>query len=102
MSGCTETPVAATAGPMRSAADGSNPSPSYLSWGPCRGGRREGHPVPQATEPVGAGSVAADISNAVVRLLSDYTGRGPTKARTYLHEDLVSVVLRDTLTKGER
>ena len=55
-----------------------------------------------ATDQVGAGSVAADISNAVVRLLSEYTGRGPTKARTHIHEDLVTVVLRDTLTKGER
>jgi uncharacterized protein YbcI len=51
---------------------------------------------------VGAGSIAADISNAVVRLLSEYTGRGPTKARTYIHDDLITVVLRDTLTKGER
>lgn len=48
-----------------------------------------------------AGSVAADISNAVVRLLSEYTGRGPTRARTHITEELVSVVLRDTLTKGE-
>ncbi len=48
------------------------------------------------------GLLAADISNAMVRLLSDYTGRGPTKARTYIQDDLVTVVLRDTLTKGER
>jgi uncharacterized protein YbcI len=48
------------------------------------------------------GEVAAAISNAVVRLLSDYTGRGPTKARTHLSKDLVTVVLHDTLTKGER
>jgi uncharacterized protein YbcI len=46
--------------------------------------------------------MAAAISNAIVRLLSDYTGRGPTKARTYINEDLISVVLQDTLTKGER
>jgi uncharacterized protein YbcI len=58
--------------------------------------------VPNSTEQVGAGSIAADISNAVVRLLSEYTGRGPTKARTYIQEDLITVVLRDTLTKGER
>jgi uncharacterized protein YbcI len=51
---------------------------------------------------VGTGSIAAEISNAVVRLLSEYTGRGPTKARTHIHEDLITVVLRDTLTKGER
>jgi len=56
------------------------------------------------THPDGAvhTSKAAAISNAVVRTLSAYTGRGPTKARTHLDEDLVSVVLEDTLTKGER
>lgn len=49
-----------------------------------------------------AGSLTSAISNAVVRLMSEYTGRGPTKARTYIQQDLVTVVLRDTLTKGER
>ena len=48
------------------------------------------------------GSKCAGISNHVVRTLSEYTGRGPTKARTYLNDDLVTVVLQDTLTKGER
>jgi hypothetical protein len=38
----------------------------------------------------------------MVRLLSEYTGRGPTKTRTYINEDLVSIVLQDTLTKGEQ
>lgn len=38
----------------------------------------------------------------VVKLITEYTGRGPTRARTYLNDDLVTVVLRDTLTKGER
>jgi uncharacterized protein YbcI len=38
----------------------------------------------------------------VVRLMSEYTGRGPTRARTEIHDDLVTVVLRDTLAKGER
>jgi len=47
-------------------------------------------------------STSAEISNAVVHLLSEYMGRGPTKARTYINDDLISVVLRDTLTKGER
>jgi uncharacterized protein YbcI len=49
-----------------------------------------------------AGSSAAAISNHVVRTMSAYTGRGPTKARTYINDDVVTVVLRDTLTKGER
>ncbi len=48
------------------------------------------------------GSKAAAISNHVVRTMSEYTGRGPTKARTYLNDDVVTCVLQDTLTKGER
>ena len=58
-------------------------------------------PSTQTEHPSG-GSKAAAISNMVVRTLSDYTGRGPTKARTYLNDGMVTVVLQDTLTKGER
>ena len=49
-----------------------------------------------------AGSVSAAISKAVVALLGQYTGRGPTKARTYINEDLILVVLYDTLSTEER
>ncbi|MGH8573336.1 MAG: DUF2294 domain-containing protein [Gammaproteobacteria bacterium] len=48
------------------------------------------------------GSLNAAISNAVVKMLAESTGRGPTKARTTIDRDLVMVVLQDTLTKGER
>ena len=48
------------------------------------------------------GEAAQAISNAVVRLLRDYTGRGPTQAYTTITESHVLVVLRDTLLKGER
>jgi len=48
------------------------------------------------------GEQAASISNLVVKLTSEYTGRGPTKARTHIDDDLVVVILRETLTKGER
>lgn len=48
------------------------------------------------------GSLSASIANLVVRVLSEYTGRGPTKARAYIKDDLISVVLRDTLTRGEQ
>lgn len=34
--------------------------------------------------------------------MSTYTGRGPTKAWASIDGELISVVLRDTLTKGER
>lgn len=48
------------------------------------------------------GEAAQAISNAVVRLLRDYTGRGPTQAYTTITDSHVLVVLRDTLLKGER
>ena len=48
------------------------------------------------------GSTAAAISNAVVHLFREYTGRGPTKAKTVITRDLIAVVLEDTMTKGER
>jgi uncharacterized protein YbcI len=47
-------------------------------------------------------SISAAISNAVVRIMAEYTGRGPTKARTSIRDDVVLVLMQDTLTKGER
>jgi uncharacterized protein YbcI len=48
------------------------------------------------------GSVSAAVSTAVVHLIHEYTGRGPTEARAHFSDDLITIVLRDTLTKGER
>ena len=45
---------------------------------------------------------AAMISTATVQLVRDYTGRGPTKAKTMINDDVVTVLLADTLTTGER
>ena len=45
---------------------------------------------------------SAMISTSAVQLLHEYTGRGPTKARTLINENLVTIVLADTLTTGER
>lgn len=55
-----------------------------------------------ATEDLKNGELAAAIANMTVHLLSEYTGRGPTRARTHLSGDLVAVVLHDNMTKGER
>jgi uncharacterized protein YbcI len=44
----------------------------------------------------------AMISTGTVQVLHDYTGRGPTKAKTTISGDLVTVLLADTLTAGER
>lgn len=42
------------------------------------------------------------ISTSVVQMLRDATGRGPTKAKTTITENLVTILLADTLTPGER
>jgi uncharacterized protein YbcI len=56
-----------------------------------------------ATEPVaGNGVLASAISDAMVRMLHRYTGRGPTKARTTISRDLIVCVMGATLTKGEQ
>jgi uncharacterized protein YbcI len=52
--------------------------------------------------PHGRNSLFAAISNANVRLLREYTGRGPTKARTTIRDNVVLVMLEQTLTKGEQ
>lgn len=52
--------------------------------------------------PIGNGSSAAAISNMMVGLLRDYTGRGPTKARTHISDELVTCLMQDNLTKGEQ
>lgn len=48
------------------------------------------------------GSLATTISNAVVRIMRDRTGRGPTKTRTTITPEAIVVTLRDCLTHNER
>ena len=55
-----------------------------------------------STEDLRDGHLAAAIANLTVHLVNEYTGRGPTRARTHLSGDLVAVVLQDNMTKGER
>ncbi len=55
----------------------------------------------QSEHPPG-NSIYVTISNAIVGLMREYTGRGPMKARTTLRDNLVVVLLEQTLTKGEQ
>jgi len=48
------------------------------------------------------GALNAAISETVVRLMAEASGRGPTKARTTIDRDLIVVVLQNSLTSGER
>ena len=64
----------------------------------------ESHEPQQDMEtPTSSGySVAAQISKGIVKLISTYTGRGPTKARTTLNTNFATVLLEDALTRAER
>jgi uncharacterized protein YbcI len=48
------------------------------------------------------GALRETIANAIVRMHSDYYGRGPTKAKVYADGDLIAVVLEETFTPAEK
>ena len=48
------------------------------------------------------GELSVAISNGMVHLLRQYTGRGPTKARTTVGRDHVLIMVPDSLTRCER
>jgi uncharacterized protein YbcI len=64
--------------------------------------RSDGTGPPGTDHQDGTGGLTSALSTAVVHLLREHTGRGPTRAKTYINQDLLTVVLQDTLTKGER
>ena len=48
------------------------------------------------------GEMRATIANDFVRLQAEYYGKGPTRAKTYIVEDLVVVVLEESFTRAEK
>jgi uncharacterized protein YbcI len=52
--------------------------------------------------PPRAGDLRQAISDAIVRVSADFIGRGPTRAKTYVNDNVVFCVMEDTLTRGER
>jgi uncharacterized protein YbcI len=48
------------------------------------------------------GELAAAVSSGMVSMLRESTGRGPTKAKAVINRDSITILLTDTLTKGER
>jgi uncharacterized protein YbcI len=47
------------------------------------------------------GELLTALSNAVVRIVREYTGRGPTQARASIRDDVVIVMMQETLLKAE-
>lgn len=54
------------------------------------------------SQPLTGGEMLSAISNAIVGLLREHYGRGPTKAKTYVLDDLLVCVMRDGFTAIER
>jgi uncharacterized protein YbcI len=48
------------------------------------------------------GPVLAEVTNAVVRLHRSHYGKGPTRSKSYLIDDVLICVMRDVFTTVER
>src|SRR5215212_6490643 len=48
------------------------------------------------------GEMRATISYEIVRLQAEYYGKGPTRPKTFIVEDLVVVVLEESFTRAEK
>src|SRR3954462_13790068 len=48
------------------------------------------------------GEMRAIISNEIVRLQAEYYGKGPTRSKTYIVDDLVVIVLEESFTRAEK
>ena len=48
------------------------------------------------------GRLLTEVANAVVRIHKRFYGRGPTKARAHLSQDLLTVLLDGGYTRGEQ
>jgi uncharacterized protein YbcI len=54
----------------------------------------EGSPADGKRAPLSGGPLLAAITNVIVAMLREHYGRGPTKAKTYVLDDIVVVVMR--------
>jgi uncharacterized protein YbcI len=57
--------------------------------------------VATASAATGDENLSRDISRSIVALFKEYVGRGPSHAHAYIHDDLVLVVMRDTMIRAE-
>jgi len=48
------------------------------------------------------GRLGASISDAMVAIVRNAIGRGPTRARTFIHDDVIICLVHETMTPLER
>ena len=56
----------------------------------------------EAEQTPSSGELAAAISNAVVRIYTEHHGRGPTRAKSYLFDDVVLTVMEESAATVEQ
>src|SRR4051794_16482847 len=59
-------------------------------------------PMPEPEDQLTGGELMAAISTTIVSLLRKHYGRGPTRAKTYVLDDLVVCVMRNGFTRVEQ
>ena len=61
----------------------------------------DAHRVTEHDETLSAGELQAALSNAIVRIMRDFYGKGAARSRTTIFDEYVFVVLEDVLTTAE-
>jgi uncharacterized protein YbcI len=56
----------------------------------------------QAREPLSGGALNAAIANELGKLIADFTGRGATRSRAFIDQDVVVCVFEDGATRADR
>jgi uncharacterized protein YbcI len=62
---------------------------------------RHAHRVTEHDETLSAGELQAAVSNAIVRIMRDFYGKGAARSRTTIFDEYVFVILEDVLTTAE-
>jgi uncharacterized protein YbcI len=57
---------------------------------------------PSSRPPHGQGPLLAEVTNAIVRLHRLHYGKGPTRSKSFLLDDVLVCVMRDAFTTVER
>jgi uncharacterized protein YbcI len=53
-------------------------------------------------EQLSGGALNAALANEIGKLVADFTGRGATRSRAFVHQDVVVCLLEDSATRAER
>ena len=56
----------------------------------------------RSQERLTGGALNAALANELGKLIADFTGRGATRSRAIVHQDLVVCVLEDSATRAEQ